>query len=182
MRRCKGFTLVEVLVALVVVAVGMGALLAALGAAADNTSYLRDKTFAQWVALNRVAEVRLQNGAPTKGKTNGTTEFAGHKWQWEQEVTSLDVPGVLRMDVKVRMADTTPAKNAPWIGNALGVIGDSILPAIASVSTQSTWEMDPNGPPGTGDPNDPNNPNRPPVVPPGTDDNGTVNPPPNPES
>src|SRR5688572_13577849 len=103
MRRAHGFTLVEVLVALFIVAVGMGALLAALSAAADNTTYLRDKTFAQWVALNRVTELRLANASPSKGKTSGETQFAGLRWQWEQEVTDLDVPGVIRMDVKVRL-------------------------------------------------------------------------------
>jgi type II secretion system protein I len=121
----------------------MGALLSALGSAADNVSYLREKTFAQWVALNRVAEVRLQSKPPSKGKQNGETDFAGHKWQWEQEVTALDVPGVVRMDVKVRMADTPPAKNAAWIGTAIGVMGDSITPSIAANSTPMTWEADP---------------------------------------
>ena len=108
MRPNRGFTLVEVLVALMIVAIGMGALLSAMGSAANNINYLREKTFAQWVALNRVTETRLQGRVPSKGKQTGETEFAGHKWQWEQEVTSLDVPGVVRMDVKVRMADATP--------------------------------------------------------------------------
>jgi len=151
--KARGFTLVEVLVALVIVAVGMSALLAALGSAATNTSYLREKTFAQWVALNRVAEVRLQGQIPTKGKQSGESDFAGHKWQWEQEVSALDVPGVMRMDVKVRMADTTPVKNAPWIGNAIGVMGDSILRSLDPQSAASTWEVDPRT---AGGPNDPN--------------------------
>jgi len=150
--KARGFTLVEVLVALVIVAVGMSALLAALGSAATNTSYLREKTFAQWVALNRVAEVRLQGQIPSKGKQSGESDFAGHKWQWEQEVSSLDVPGVMRMDVKVRMADTTPAKNAPWIGNAIGVMGDSIMRSLNPQSSALTWEVDPTvtGPGGDG--------------------------------
>jgi general secretion pathway protein I len=143
MSKVRGFTLVEVLVALFIVALGMGALLSALGSAADNVSYLREKTFAQWVALNRVAEVRLQGKVPSKGKENGESDFAGHKWQWEQEVTPLDVPGVMRMDVKVRLADTVPAKNAPWVGNAIGVMGDAIIPALPANSTPITWELDP---------------------------------------
>lgn len=185
MRRARGFTLVEVLVALIIVAVGMGALLAALGAAAENTSYLRDKTFAQWVALNRVAELRLANSSPTKGKTSGETEFAGHRWQWEQEVTDLDVPGVIRMDVKVRLADSPAAKKGPWLGTAIGVMGDAIARATASVSTQATWELDPGqNPPGGSPPgNNPPNNNPPGNNPPGGDENlppGDPNP--NPDS
>ena len=56
-RSQSGFTLIEVLVALAIVTIGMGALLAALGSSADSASYQRDKTFAEWVALNRIEEV-----------------------------------------------------------------------------------------------------------------------------
>jgi general secretion pathway protein I len=147
-RRASGFTLVEVLVALVIVAVGMSALLAALGAAADNTNYLRDKTFAQWIALNRVAEQRLQGRMPSRGKTSGETEFAGNRWQWEQEVTELDVPGVLRMDVKVRLANAGGSQNKNWVGNALGVMSDSIGPPISPLEISQSWEKPPAGGPG----------------------------------
>jgi len=56
--------LIEVLVALVIVAFGMGAVLAALNASAANISALREKTLAQWVALNRVSDVRLNLQPP----------------------------------------------------------------------------------------------------------------------
>ena len=58
-RSSGGFTLVEVLVALVVVALGLAALMVAVQGAARTSGYLRDKTLAQWIALNRLAEVRL---------------------------------------------------------------------------------------------------------------------------
>ena len=53
--RARGFTLIEVLVALVIVAIGMAAVLGALSSSANTLSFLRDKTFAQWVALNQIA-------------------------------------------------------------------------------------------------------------------------------
>ncbi len=65
----RGFTLIEVLVALAIVAIGMAALLSALSSSADSASYLRDKTFAEWVALNRIEEVRLASAMPQEGKT-----------------------------------------------------------------------------------------------------------------
>jgi prepilin-type N-terminal cleavage/methylation domain-containing protein len=58
-RSDGGFTLVEVLVALVVVAIGLAALMVAVSGTARTSGYLRDKTLAQWIALNRLAEVRL---------------------------------------------------------------------------------------------------------------------------
>ncbi len=68
-RRPAGFTLVEVLVALVVVALGLTALMVAVTGTARTSGYLRDKTLAQWIALNRIAEVRL-----TVNKSRSATE------------------------------------------------------------------------------------------------------------
>jgi len=58
-RGSRGFTLVEVLVALMVVAMGLAALMVAVSGTARTSGYLRDKTLAQWMALNRISEVRL---------------------------------------------------------------------------------------------------------------------------
>ncbi|MEP7314418.1 MAG: type II secretion system minor pseudopilin GspI, partial [Pseudomonadota bacterium] len=99
-----GFTLIEVLVALIIVAFGMGALLATLSSAADTAGVLRDKTFAQWIAMNRIAELRLRSIRPEVGKTSGDVEFAGQKWRWSQEVLDPGIAGMLRIDVSVMHA------------------------------------------------------------------------------
>ena len=57
--RCRAFTLVEVMVALAVVAVAVPALLLTLSQQLDGTRYLQDRTQAQWIAANRLAELRL---------------------------------------------------------------------------------------------------------------------------
>lgn len=130
MRRRGGFTLVEVLVALVIVAMGMAALLGTLSSAADTSIYLRDKTFAQWIALNRVSELRLAARRPTKGKSSGEIDYAGRKWRYEQEVVETDVPGVLRIDVKVADAAAQPRQGRKskedWTATASGVVGDAL--------------------------------------------------------
>ena len=124
----RGFTLIEVLVALVIVTVGMSAVLATLTSSADTTAYLRDKTFAEWVALNRIAELRLQVQRPATGKSTGDLELAGRKWRWEQEVTKLDIPGVVRIDVKVREADSRRGDKEGWLITLSGISGDAIAP------------------------------------------------------
>jgi len=127
--RARGFTLVEVLVALVIVAIGMSVLMSAMGSAADTTAYLRDKTLAEWIALNEVAVVRLGTQLPSQGKSEGDLDYAGRKWHWEQTVTPLDFPpGMLRVDVKVQIAGTPAGKDAPWLATITGALGDAVSP------------------------------------------------------
>lgn len=128
MRPARGgFTLIEVLVALAIVAVGMAAVMSAITASADTVAYLRDKTFAQWVALNQIANLRLSGQQPAVGKSDGDTDFAGRSWHWHQEVIETQVPGVVRIDVSVRPPDSrygTDDKN--WLTTISGVSGDAI--------------------------------------------------------
>ena len=86
-----GFTLIEVLVALAIVAVGMAAVLATLTSSADSVSYLRDKTFANWVALNQIATQRLAGQSLQSGNTDGDSDMAGRKWHWQLERCSSAV-------------------------------------------------------------------------------------------
>lgn len=149
MTRARGFTLIEVLVALVIVAVGMAALLGTLTSAADSSIYLRDKTFAEWIALNRISELRLAAKRPSKGKTSGEIDYAGRKWRYEQEVVETDVPGVLRIDVRVADAATRAGANGSskndWTVTASGVTGDAVAPPNG---TDPDW----NGGPFPGEP------------------------------
>jgi general secretion pathway protein I len=126
--RMRGFTLIEVLVALAIVAVGMAALLGAMTSAADTSVYLRDKMFAEWIALNRVEETRLSTRRPSKGKSDGEVEYAGRKWRWEQDVLETEVPGLLRIDVKVRPSEISASTKGAWFTTTSGIIGDAISP------------------------------------------------------
>lgn len=139
MSRCRdhdrqvGFTLVEVLVAMVVVALGIGALLATLSSAADTVGRLRQRSLAQWIALNRISEVRLDNSRPGTGSTSGDVEYAGSKWVWQQEITEQDVEGILRIDVAVAPAGTTAGRTVTASG-AASKEGAADFPALAKAS------------------------------------------------
>jgi len=123
----RGFTLIEVLVALAIVTVGMAAVLGTLTSSANTAVYLRDKTFANWVALNQIALVRISGQLPAPGKSDGDTDFAGRKWHWHQEVSTTQVPGMVRMDVSVRPADVNSSdSDRGWYATLSGISGDAV--------------------------------------------------------
>jgi general secretion pathway protein I len=129
MRRAHaaaGFTLIEVLVALVIVAVGMAAVMSALSSSANTLSFLRDETFAQWLALNQIATLRLSAQQPPVGNSSGDTDFAGRSWHWRQEVVTTDVPGVVRIDVKVRPKEVQAGDDEAWTTTVSGIYGGSV--------------------------------------------------------
>jgi general secretion pathway protein I len=102
----KGFTLMEVLIALLIVSLGMLAVIEAVSQAASNTGYLRDKTIAHWVAMNRITELRLQRQAPSVGETTGEVEMANQRWRWHSTVSQTPVASIMRMRAW-RMRPTT---------------------------------------------------------------------------
>jgi general secretion pathway protein I len=95
----RGFTLLEVLIALAIVAMSVGALLGTVTSSASNVIYLKDKTLAEWVALNRLTELRIDKNMPDVGKRKGNSVLGGMRWEWEEEVVELPVKGLLRIDV-----------------------------------------------------------------------------------
>lgn len=70
-RRKGGFTLLEVMVAAVIIAVGFAAVWRATGLAADALELTRSKTLAMWAAKDRITEYRVMNIWPDLGETKG---------------------------------------------------------------------------------------------------------------
>ena len=121
-----GFTLIEVLVALAIVAIGMAAVLEALTSSANTAMYLQSKTFAEWVALNRVETVRLSGAVPGTGTSTDTVEYAGRDWEWRQKVTNTQIPGMVQIAVDVRPANSKAAANRGWYATATGFMGNEV--------------------------------------------------------
>ncbi len=138
----RGFTLIEVLVALAIVAIGMAAVMEALTSSADTALYLQDKTFADWVALNRVETVRLSGAVPTTGTSSDTVDYAGRKWEWRQKVTNMRIKGMVQIEVDARPADSKAGEDRGWYASATGFMGSAVDPG--TMPEQSLFQWSPN--------------------------------------
>jgi general secretion pathway protein I len=135
----RGFTLIEVVVALIVVSLGMLAVIETVGGTARNSGYLRDKTIAHWVAMNKVTEARLLPTAPGVDKTSDEVEMAGRKWRWTMDVKQTPVESIRRIDVSVRPAEA-PEKSS--MASVSGFYGTAVAPAG---TTLIQWKGSPDG-------------------------------------
>jgi len=117
----RGFTLVEVLVALMVVALGLAALMTAVSGTARTSGYLRDKTLAQWIALNRIAQVRLMTNRLGDTKDTGQLVFANRTWHYDTRYFDTTFPSTKRIVVRVWAGDAKTKGNP--VATATGFLG-----------------------------------------------------------
>lgn len=104
----RGFTLVEVMVALAIVALALPALMFALQQQVDATGYLRDKSMAHAVATNKLSEVRilaLARGDLLKGRESGVVSMADREWYWWMESEVTEVPLFYRLEIDVALQE-----------------------------------------------------------------------------
>ena len=111
--RSQGFTLLEVLIALAVVAIAVAAILHGIGAGATHATDLQTRRFASWVAQNHLAQLRLRRQWPPVQQTTGKTRMAGHTWRWRQTVSQTQVAGIRRVDVDVWPSMAASIASAP---------------------------------------------------------------------
>lgn len=101
MRRIRGFTLLEVLVALAIFAVVAASVLSASARSLKTAARLEDKTFASWLADNRLQEMQLADTPPGAGREQGEETYAGRRWLWESDVQATSEPEMLRITIRV---------------------------------------------------------------------------------
>lgn len=104
-RLSAGFMLVELLVALAILALPLAAITRSMSQAIDNTAALRDRSIALWIAQDQIALHRMRNDWPDVKVTNGTRELAGRNWRWQEQVITTPVAQLRRLEVEVRDAE-----------------------------------------------------------------------------
>jgi general secretion pathway protein I len=99
--RAKGFTLLEVLIALAIVALALTALVRASGQQADALAREREQTLAGWTAANVLTGARLREGFPTIGERTGDEQQGDRRFRWRLVVSGTDQPAIRRLTVTV---------------------------------------------------------------------------------
>jgi len=101
----RGFTLVEVMVALVIVAVALPAFLTLVMAQLDGTAAIRDRTMAYWVAENEMTKLQLRERLlpdyTVPDRDAGEVDMAGLEWRWELESEETEVPGFRQLEFSI---------------------------------------------------------------------------------
>jgi general secretion pathway protein I len=101
----NGFTLLEVLVALLVIAMTMTAAFQSVSSSSRTLSRLQESTFARWIAESEMANVQLGLVKPSVGLVSGSTPFGGRQWQWQRSITVAADPELRRVKIAVATAD-----------------------------------------------------------------------------
>lgn len=103
--RDRGFTLLEVLVAVAVLAIAMGAIITAAGRYAQAAETLQNRTLALWVAHNRLTEMELAPTWPAVGTSRDEVAMGGRTWVWNVAVQGTPDPTIRRVDIHVSPKD-----------------------------------------------------------------------------
>jgi general secretion pathway protein I len=88
--RIDGFTLIEVMVALTIIAISLTALLSTSGTQASSVTYLKQKTLAHWVAVNELTQIRIAKEFPDVGDKQGSTTMANNEWYWTRTTKATE--------------------------------------------------------------------------------------------
>lgn len=115
-RGDAGFTLLEVLVAMTILAVAATGLLAASGQSLAQMQMLEKKTQAQWVAENRLTELRAARAWPEPGVRTDTVAFGEQQWQVRLTVSQTAHAGMRQIKVEVSQGEASLATLTGFTG------------------------------------------------------------------
>ncbi len=105
MKNYNGFTLLEVLVALAILAIAMFAIIKVTAENIENASYLRNKTLAHWVAMNVLVEIQIQEKWPDIGTKKGVYKMATHDWHWLLKISKTFDHELRRLEITISLQE-----------------------------------------------------------------------------
>lgn len=121
LHKARGFTLIEVMVAMVFVAFGIVTVIQVTTSYVGNITELEKRVLASWVASNHIAEIRFESET-TKVRTGNKTErikMGGYRWRSRAKISRTDVERVFLLNVDV-YDDGAPNKS-PYVSYTTAV-------------------------------------------------------------
>ena len=122
--RERGFTLLEVLIAMVIFGTTVTFLLQNINEQQRAHSEIGIKTIAHWVAMNKMAETRMEKQWPNIGVTRGEMEMRERKWYWLQTVSKTTEAKLRQVEIEVRLEESDEHPAHRFIG-FIGEKGDN---------------------------------------------------------
>ncbi len=138
----RGFTLLEVLISLAIVAIAVVLVLESLLASTTRATMMRDQTLASWIGFNKLTEYRIAENLPDAGDDDGEIDYAGMTWHWYSVISETPVENLRRVEVSVAFADDPEQ----YIATTTGFLG---LPTPRS--EYPTWVLSKQGGNGSND-------------------------------
>lgn len=132
----KGFTLIEVMVALSIVALSLTAIAASMNQMIDAANSMRERTYASWIGQNKIVELRLENVQPEVSTSDGEIEFANSTWVWSVDVSETGIENFFRVDV-----DVSHAGSDYVVWTVTGFIGEP----VAVNTSNAIWNTEARG-------------------------------------
>ncbi|HCJ1062577.1 TPA: GspI family T2SS minor pseudopilin variant LspI [Legionella pneumophila] len=108
-KLVSGFTLIEVLLALTVIAIALTALLKATAQNIDNTHRIKEKTISHWVAMQGVAMIQLNLLRTSQSQeSTQTTTMLGQKWYWRAKISQTPIKRMQQITISVSSKQAGP--------------------------------------------------------------------------
>jgi general secretion pathway protein I len=114
-----GFTLLEVLIALAVIASALTAIVASANVHLDVQSRLQEQRLANWVMANALAELRMREPWPAVGRREGNEQMGGQRFSWQADVVQTELGDLRRVDIRVFDAAATDAVSTSSARNSI---------------------------------------------------------------
>ncbi len=128
LRRLAGFTLLEVMVALVIISLALAGVAGSMGQMIDTANTMRDRTYASWIAQNKITEMRLSGVVPEVGESSGEEDYANTTWAWSAEVSETGIENLMKVDVSVSYPGVDER-----VRLVTGFIGEPIAPGQSNL-------------------------------------------------